>query len=158
MNRKSKVAVFKKKPSDFTPKVEVAAIYLECEGTLLLLERASICKSEPNTWTVPAGKLELAETALDAAKRELLEETGIVENREDRWKYRGALYIRKPEFDYVYHLFEVHLDETPAVRLSPREHQDFRWVAFSEIENMNLITGAKEVLAQRMLTMSEANS
>lgn len=45
-------------------------------GRFLLVKR----KKEPNanTWGFPGGHVELGETALDAAARELFEETGVV--------------------------------------------------------------------------------
>ena len=56
------------------PKLGAIAIVLH-EGRFLLVKR----KKEPNanTWGFPGGHVELGETALDAAVRELAEETGV---------------------------------------------------------------------------------
>jgi 8-oxo-dGTP diphosphatase len=43
------------------------------EGRLLLVRRAN----PPQLWTLPGGRIELGESAADAAQRELLEETGV---------------------------------------------------------------------------------
>ena len=57
------------------PKLGAIAV-VHHEGRFLLVKR----KKEPNanTWGFPGGHVELGETALDAAARELFEETGVV--------------------------------------------------------------------------------
>jgi 8-oxo-dGTP diphosphatase len=138
-----KLEIYEIAPEGFTPQVQVAACYLEIGGKLLLLQRAH-GKLEPGKWGVPAGKLENQETPEDAAKRELFEETGIsFENTQIQ--RLNSLYIRKPEVDYVYHLFKVQLNGLPEVRLS-NEHQSYKWASLKDIEEMALMDGAKEAL------------
>ena len=57
------------------PKLGAIAVVVH-EGRVLLVQR----RKEPNagTWGFPGGHVELGETALDAAVRELAEETGVV--------------------------------------------------------------------------------
>lgn len=130
-------------PEGFVPQVQVAACYLEINQQLLLLQRAQ-GKLEGGKWSVPAGKLEENETPENAAKRELFEETGI--SVEDAHVQRlNALYIRKPEVDYIYYLFKVQLNHVPEVCLSD-EHQSYRWANSNDIENIALMDGAREAL------------
>jgi 8-oxo-dGTP diphosphatase len=136
--------VHEKEPEGFTPHVEVAACYLEINGKILLLERAS-GRLESGRWGVPAGKLEKNETPEHAAVRELFEETGIFLEHPSQIQSLGSLYMRKPEVDYVYHLFKVQLDRVPDVRLS-EEHEDYKWATPKDLEEMALMTGAKEAL------------
>ncbi|WP_281858238.1 NUDIX hydrolase [Litoreibacter halocynthiae] len=57
------------------PKLGAIAVVVH-EGQTLLVQR----RNAPNAglWGFPGGHVELGETALDAASRELLEETGVV--------------------------------------------------------------------------------
>lgn len=131
-------------PAGFTPQVEVAACYLEMNNKLLLLQRAH-GKLEAGKWGVPAGKLENNETPENAAKRELLEETGISLANPSCIQRLNSLYIRKPEVDYIYHVFKVQLDQMPTVHLSD-EHQSYTWATLKDIETIALMDGAKEAL------------
>lgn len=133
--------IYETPPQGFTAQVEIAACYLEIDHKLLLLQRAH-GKFEPGKWGVPAGKLERHETAEEAAKRELFEETGISSSQ---IQYINSLYMRKPEMDYIYHLFKVPLDQMPEVHLS-EEHLDYRWVSATDRETMPLMAGAEEAL------------
>lgn len=124
--------------------LEVAATYLNVGGKLLFLELAS-CKSEAGAWGVPAGKIELDETPVQGAKRELLEETGIDISSENSFQLLGQLYISKPNMDYIYHAFAVYLDKISIIRLSS-EHSSYTWVSMQETESLPLMNGAKQAL------------
>ena len=64
----------KKIPQSF--RAGVGAVILNEDGLVLALERKDI----PGAWQFPQGGLDGDETPLDAAKREILEETGIEES------------------------------------------------------------------------------
>jgi 8-oxo-dGTP diphosphatase len=131
--------VYLQAPDDFESVVEVAAIYVHLNNKILLLQRS---ESEQGCWGVPAGKLELHETAEQAAKRELFEETGIVA---DNFLSLGKLYMRKPDIDYIYHSFCLNLTQLPEITLS-KEHQEYTWVSEIEAYNLNLMAGGKQAL------------
>ena len=105
---------------------------------ILLLSRAD----KSNFWQSVTGSLEADESPLETAKREVLEETGIVcENYllQDwnlsheykifsHWQYRyapGVIYNTE-------HIFGLELPEKLPVTLSPNEHIDFKWVSLEE--------------------------
>lgn len=140
--KKIPIQIHQSKPADFKAKVEVAACYLELNGQVLLLQRSAY-KDEGGSWGVPAGKLDCNETPEEAAKRELFEETGI--HLTHQLQSLSTFYIRKPEIDYVYHAFKVHLTQIPAIHLS-NEHQKYHWACAKEFEELELMAGAKEIL------------
>jgi phosphatase NudJ len=131
-------------PEDFCPQVHVAACYLEIDRKILLLQCRE-GKSESGKWGVPAGKVEPNESALEAAQRELFEETGIAIRSPGEMSYVHTLYIRKPEIDYVYHLFGVELGSCPEVCLS-HEHQGYHWASCEDLETMPLMAAAREAV------------
>lgn len=139
------VEVHETKPETFNPQTEVAACYLECDERLLLLLNAP-GDSEAGSWGVPAGKLESNESPLNGAIRELFEETSISIDL-SQFQSIGSLYIRKPEVDYIFHLFRIKIGTRPEVRLSP-EHQNYRWVSAEEMEMMPMMIGGKEAYAR----------
>lgn len=58
----------------FSPKFEVVSCFVEHDGHILLLQRQSH-KPQPNTYGVPAGKVDDQEDIHQAIKREVGEET-----------------------------------------------------------------------------------
>lgn len=151
---KSPVEIHKTAPIEFAPKVEVAACYLEIQGKLLILQRAG--NLETGKWGVPAGKLEKNESPLQAAIRELFEETGISSSEVSQIQDLGMLYMRKPEIDYTYHMFAFHLNEMPKVSLSAREHQNFTWASQEDLERIPLMAGAKEALDHYKISLEQS--
>lgn len=139
-----KIKIYDEAPAVFNPRIEVAACYIEIDKKLLLLKRAQ-GKSEGGSWGVPAGKLEVNETPGQCACRELFEETGISLTKPMQIHSLGALYMQKPLFDYVYHLFRVVLEKVPNVSLSD-EHEQFLWATMQDIQKIQLMAGAKEAL------------
>jgi 8-oxo-dGTP pyrophosphatase MutT (NUDIX family) len=56
----------------------VAVVFLvDPEGRVLMQHRDQHAKVSPNQWAMPGGKIEEGETPEEAARREVLEETGL---------------------------------------------------------------------------------
>jgi 8-oxo-dGTP diphosphatase len=139
-----KHSVFVEAPADFSPRVEAAGCYCEFGDKILFLKRHST-RPQGDTWGVPGGKLEKGESPRSAVIREVQEEVGI-EIDGAGLKEVGRLYIRLPEADYVFHLFRNRFESCPEMTLALEEHQEARWVTFSEALQLPLITGGKEAL------------
>ncbi len=149
------IEIYEHPPAGFLAEVQVAACYLEIGAKLLVLKR-SVGKPEPGRWGVPAGKLEAHETPMDAAMRELFEETGISLEGPSQIQSVGALYLRKPDVDYIYHMFKIDIAQVPVVKIS-NEHQAYQWAAANDLEKMPLMAGAKEVLQGYQAMLSKKN-
>jgi dihydroneopterin triphosphate diphosphatase len=105
-------------------------------GEFLLLER----RKPPGFWQSVTGSLEWGESADDAARRELIEETGIRQGflRNLNWT---QVYEILPSFGKKYapgitrnleHAFALKLFARAPVILSEHEHVQYRWVSADE--------------------------
>lgn len=130
-------------PEGVSFKEQVAACYLKYDESYLLVQRAK-GKLEELTWSVPGGKLDPGEPPLDAAVREILEETQIVLEKNDL-TYVGKLYIQKPYSKFIYHMFSQSFSEKPPVILN-EEHIDFTWAKPDEMHSFTLTSGASHAL------------
>lgn len=123
----------------FRPKVEVAAVYIEHEHRICLLHRQE-GKSQGNKWGIPGGKVNKDETPLQAAIREVKEETGYdISNQ--RIEHVGTVYIEYDEINhFIYHMFRTELKGDPAnVRIHFKEHKGFTWVTPADGLMMDLM-------------------
>ncbi len=124
-------------PDDFNPKFKVVSCFVECGNEFLMLQRMD-SKSEGGKWGVPAGKLNPGESSVDAVVRELYEETGIRQSPFEMGYFR-KLFVRYPEYDFIYHMFKVKLEQKPEVKIKADEHKGFCWATPEEALKLPLI-------------------
>ncbi len=105
-------------------------------GEFLLLER----RRPPGFWQSVTGSLEWGELADRAARRELVEETGITQGVLVNLQWT-QVYDILPAFGKVYapgitrnleHAFSLKVPQRVAVALSESEHVRFQWVSGGE--------------------------
>ena len=137
------VEIYERRPEGFHLDMEIAVCYIEREGSLLMLKQTPD-KTEPSTWGLPGGKFEPGESGADCARRELFEETGILV-QPSQVIFLETLYLRKPHFRFAYHMFQVVVEERPAVRLS-KEHEEYLWADAEKRKTIPLIAGTEEIL------------
>lgn len=80
-----------------------------------------------------------------AMVREAREETGL-EIKPSELEYLGKVFVRYPDYDFVYHMLRTKLPTKHSVKLSPKEHQDFRWMAPRKSLKMNLVDDLGECI------------
>jgi len=98
--------------------IRAAGILFVSDGKVLLMRRTG--HDHPGAWALPGGGIEGDETAEEAARRELLEETGL--------KYDGPLMLwsRRVRDDVDFTTFLAKTDEfKPELN---DEHDAFQWV------------------------------
>jgi dihydroneopterin triphosphate diphosphatase len=114
----------------------VLIVIYTAAGEFLLMER----RRPPGFWQSVTGSLEWGEMADDAARREVVEETGITQGflRNLQWT---QVYEILPSFGKKYapgittnleHAFALKLMERVPVILSVTEHVQYRWAPAAE--------------------------
>ncbi len=107
--------------------VELCVFKRTDKGPLfLMLKRSSAERLYPDIWQIVTGKMKRAEKAMDAALRELREETGLVANRFWTAPIVGSFFDPLSDSVQMCPLFavEVHASAEP---LLSKEHQQFEW-------------------------------
>ena len=109
-------------------------------------------------WDFPKGHLEAGESDEAAARRELLEETGIAEiNLLSGFQFPMTYFFRTKKKGLVRKTVVLFLGRAPsmAVRLSS-EHAGYDWLPFAEARQRITYSGARQALeaAEKFLTRS----
>lgn len=109
----------------YPPKPTVDVIVYNSKNEILLIER----RNPPYGWAIPGGFIDYGERVEDAAKRELLEETGIVA---DRINFLGIYSDpeRDPRFHTIGTVYYTFSDEKP----TPQD--DAKDARFFPIDNL----------------------
>ena len=113
----------------------------------LLIQHPTKSNGDEGHWDFPKGHVEGSETELETAKRELIEETGIVNFRLfDGFKHRIEYIFQKGnEIISKEVIFFLAESNTKEVKLSS-EHESFVWLNSDLAFNKLTYTNAKEVL------------
>jgi ADP-ribose pyrophosphatase len=112
----------------------------------VLLVRQYRLPADKYLWELPAGRIDEGETALQAAKRELIEETGL---RAKKWKKLAFFY---PSPGYVEESMTIYLaTELTQGAAQPMEDEriEAKWFTRKELQELirtNKITDAKTMI------------
>jgi len=124
-------------------------------GDFLLLER----RRPPGYWQSVTGSLEWGELADAAARREVIEETGITQGVLVNLQWT-QVYEILPAFGKVYapgitlnleHAFSLRLPQQVPVVLSDSEHVQYRWVPAMEAPDAVSSSTNRAVIAELRL-------
>ncbi len=131
------------KPKTFDPLFDVVSCFVENRGKILLLLRQDT-KPQGNTWGVPAGKREKGESIVDALRRELKEETGMIVPG-DALQFIQEVFVSYPEYDFCYHMYKLRAPSEEIV-IDPKSHKAFRWVKPTAAKGLPLIGDLEECI------------
>lgn len=113
------------KSKGFNSKFEVVSCFVEYDGKILLLKR-NFNKPQPNTFGVPAGKVENGESIIEAMIREAKEETGL-NLLEKHLNFYKTKYVEYNEYHFIYHMFIYELNQLPKIEIDLNSHQEYLW-------------------------------
>lgn len=114
-------------------RVTVKAMILNKNYDLLLLKRAAHLKVKPGIWEVPGGRLELGENPFLGLQREVKEETQL---SVEIGKPVSVKHFTRSDGQVItmiiFKCLLEYQENLPLVKISPQEHDDFRWVSLDE--------------------------
>jgi 8-oxo-dGTP diphosphatase len=112
------------------------------DGKVLLVQRA---KPPLGLWSLPGGRVEFGETALAAAERELMEESGITANLTTFIGFYEII-LEKPSFHYAIACYGGMWRTGEAHAAS--DVLDARWVAPAEFDSLDFAPNVREAIAR----------
>lgn len=128
------------------------------QPSYLLLRRSKDEKVYPNLWQMVSGSIEGAETAAEAARRELLEETGFQPTAFWVAPHVSSFYDPKSDSVNLCPLFAAQVDPGEIPRLS-EEHCEYQWYTYIEAHKLLVWPGQKEglrIVHEQIISGAEA--
>lgn len=105
--------------------------FITCKGKILMLKRAGNKKVDPGLYSGIGGKVEPHESFYSALGREIEEETGIKEFRNERLFSVTQHPYPPTDSEWVNLYFFVEIDEQ--VEIKPTEDGTFHWLELKEL-------------------------
>lgn len=124
--------------------IRVAVGLLLKEGCVLMGERRPE-KVYPLHWEFPGGKLEPNEMPMEALRRELFEELGIVIGDAEEWFNEVATYSNGMTYDISYFLVRSWNGE-----IINREFSNIAWISKELLPNLLHLSGNERILTRLM--------
>lgn len=124
----------------FRPRTRGAYVFVWCDARLLVIRQ-----SYRRGWTVPAGRVKAGESPIEAAVRELYEETGIRTTPgalAPIGVLPNTLEFKRDEI----HAFALRLEREPEVRIDRREVVEARFAAADLLERLDLWPPTRQLL------------
>jgi 8-oxo-dGTP pyrophosphatase MutT (NUDIX family) len=125
---------------------EIVTSFLEHEGKILILRRSDRVRTYRRLWAGVSGSMEPSEKPLEAAMREITEETGLARDEFTLVKEGGRLTTVDRELGVEWNirvfLFSV---KTPRIR-TDWEHTEFAWIEPGELPGYETVPKLEESL------------
>ena len=133
-------------PSIESSIVEVAVVRPGRDGReCLVLQRASGERLYPGLWQIVSGKIRAGETAVQAAKREVLEETGLTPRAWWAAPDVNVFYTAATDVVHLCPLFVAEAAAESRVTLSS-EHQSYLWTGWIEARKLLVWPASRRLL------------
>ncbi len=136
-------------------KVKIATAFLTSKGLILILKRSSNVRTMRNKWAGISGYIEL-ESSIDAAQREIEEETGIKRDRVRLVAEGNMIEVIDDENKVIWEVYPFLFDtDDTNIRLD-KEHDEYRWIKAEDIINYETVPRLREALYNCLAKLSDA--
>lgn len=114
------------------------------EHRYLLIRRCSSYLT--GTWQMVTGGIQEPETAVQAALREIFEETGLVPSKFYSADAVEIFYLKTKDKIAFVPVFLAFVDELNSVTLCPLEHDGYEWLSFEEAKERLVWSEQKRII------------
>lgn len=125
---------------------EVVSSAVVMDGRVLILKRPETNRSFPGKWSLVAGKIEEGEKPIEAAKREIKEETQIDVAGSDA--VLRPIYVR--EGNVLFKVYPFLFRVAYADPIINEENEGFEWIEPEELLNRDTVTDTYTVVKQML--------
>ncbi len=127
--------------------IKVVGCIIQKGDQILMLYRSE-SESDPSLWGIPAGKVEKGETDLQAAIREVKEETNIDFEPDDLTEI-CSLPIYYPELTVEFPMFHTKVEGILEIKLNPREHIDYKWMKPKDVLELDNLMKDVDIIIKK---------
>lgn len=121
-------------------KIVAKILIFDKDGRVLILYRSHTHPRYAHHPDFPGGEVEQGESSVEAVRREIEEETGLVVNA----SLINEAHVKTVNDQLTHVVCETTLDDSsPAINLS-WEHEGFEWLVLEELQNKTLPAGADD--------------
>lgn len=134
-------------PASSVKPITGASMIVADGGRVLIVKRGK----EPSRglWAFPGGKQEAGETLEEAARRELLEETGLVANECEFLRLLEPMSRDQSGNVTSHYVLAVFLCRSHSGKaLAADDAEELAWITFAEIDNYSYTRNARELLIE----------
>ena len=127
----------------------VGAVIFDWEGNVVLVEHTTTAHHQTGSFGLPAGKIEPGESALQAAVREVIEETGLEIPPKSFQKLPTTYYADIEQKTGMKHFsWEVFVTHIPNGKLRASKETLPRWIPVRSLGGMRLITNVLKAVQE----------
>ena len=126
--------------------IESVSSAIVVDGKVLMLKRPTDAHSFPDVWSLVAGKIEDGESPSEAARREIMEETGITVFSPDR----SGMPIMIREKDIIWKVYPFLYRMKSAVPRLNHENLSFNWVHPEDMPLRNTVEHTYEAVKEML--------
>jgi 8-oxo-dGTP diphosphatase len=118
-------------------------------GGRVLLRQRKAGSHQGGKWELPGGKMEVGETHVRAARRELYAEFGLSPYK-DIGRSLDTVVNTYGDRSYKLHPVVLHVGYC-GEELNTPEHDDYKWVQFDKVSELDTLPNTEEILSQLLV-------